>query len=117
MDQTFPLFPLNTVLFPGCLLDLQVFEVRYLDMLKRCCKGDHGFGVVGIHYGREVGEAAQGFASTGCEALIRDWQQQPNGLLGIRVEGGRRFDVLASSVQDDQLTRSATIPAVQGGEG
>lgn len=41
---------------------------------------------------------------TGCEALIRDWQQRPNGLLGIRVEGGRRFDVSASEVQPDQLT-------------
>src|SRR5690606_14156612 len=41
---------------------------------------------------------------TGCEALIRDWQQRPNGLLGIRVEGGRRFDVGVSEVQPDQLT-------------
>jgi Lon protease-like protein len=39
----------------------------------------------------------------GCEALIRDFQQQSNGLLGIRVEGGRRFRVLNTDVQRDQL--------------
>ena len=99
-----PLFPLDTVLFPGCMLDLQVFEARYLDMVSRCLKAGHGFGVVHIIEGSEVGLAATRFAGIGCEALIRDWQQRPNGLLGIRVEGGRRFDVVASEVQPDQLT-------------
>ena len=102
-----PLFPLDTVLFPGCMLDLQIFEARYLDMISRCLKAGHGFGVVHILEGSEVGAAAKRFAHTGCEALIRDWQQQPNGLLGIRVEGGRRFDVMASEVQPDQLTLAA----------
>ena len=41
-----PLFPLNTVLFPGCVLDLQIFEARYLDMISRCMKQGSGFGVV-----------------------------------------------------------------------
>ncbi|MCQ4240315.1 LON peptidase substrate-binding domain-containing protein [Stutzerimonas stutzeri] len=99
-----PLFPLDTVLFPGCMLDLQIFEARYLDMVSRCLKAGHGFGVVRLIEGSEVGAAAKTFAQTGCEALIRDWQQRPNGLLGIRVEGGRRFDVSASEVQPDQLT-------------
>jgi Lon protease-like protein len=99
-----PLFPLDTVLFPGCTLDLQIFEARYLDMVSRCLKAGHGFGVVRIVEGSEVGRAASEYASTGCEALIRDWQQRPNGLLGIRVEGARRFDVLSAEVQRDQLT-------------
>ena len=98
------LFPLNTVLFPGCILDLQIFEARYLDMISRCMKQSSGFGVVCILEGQEVGEAPQGFALIGCEALIRDFQQQDNGLLGIRVEGGRRFRVLSSELQRDQLT-------------
>ena len=88
-----PLFPLNTVLFPGCFLDLQVFEARYLDMVSQCLKAGHGFGVVHILDGKEVGAAPAEFSHIGCEALIRDWQQLPSGLLGIRVEGGRRFDV------------------------
>lgn len=99
-----PLFPLDTVLFPGCTLDLQIFEARYLDMVSGCLKAGHGFGVVRIIEGSEVGLAASEFAMTGCEALIRDWQQRPNGLLGIRVEGGRRFDVQSAEVQRDQLT-------------
>ena len=101
--MTLPLFPLNTVLFPGCVLDLQIFEARYLDMVARCMKQGTGFGVVCILDGREVGNAPQGIAGIGCEALIRDFQQQDNGLLGIRVEGGRRFAVLSTELQRDQL--------------
>jgi Lon protease-like protein len=101
---TLPLFPLNTVLFPGCMLDLQIFEARYLDMISRCMKQSQGFGVVCIIDGAEVGEAAGQFSAIGCEALIRDFQQLPNGLLGIRVEGGRRFRVQRAQVLPDQLT-------------
>lgn len=101
--MTLPLFPLNTVLFPGCVLDLQIFEARYLDMVARCMKQGTGSGVVCILDGREVGNAPQGIAGIGCEALIRDFQQQDNGLLGIRVEGGRRFEVLGTELQRDQL--------------
>ena len=102
--MTLPLFPLNTVLFPGCMLDLQIFEARYLDMISRCMKQGEGFGVVCILEGTEVGEAAGLFAAIGCEALIRDFQQLPNGLLGIRVEGARRFRVQRAQVLPDQLT-------------
>ena len=101
--MSLPLFPLNTVLFPGCVLDLQIFEARYLDMIARCMKQGTGFGVVCILEGGEVGEAPQDIARIGCEALIRDFQQQDNGLLGIRVEGGRRFEVLSTELQGNQL--------------
>ena len=97
------LFPLKTVLFPQCTLDLQIFEARYLDMIGRCMKQGGGFGVVCILDGSEVGHAPQDIARVGCEALIRDFQRQDNGLLGIRVEGGRRFEVLSTELQRDQL--------------
>ena len=100
--MTLPLFPLSTVLFPGCVLDLQIFEARYLDMIARCMKQGSGFGVVCILEGSEVGDAPQDIALIGCEALIRDFKQQDNGLLGIRVEGGRRFQVLSSQAQPNQ---------------
>lgn len=99
-----PLFPLNTVLFPGCILDLQIFEARYLDMISRCMKQGGGFGVVCILDGEEVGIAPAGYALVGCEALITDFKQQDNGLLGIRVQGGRRFNVLHTEIQRDHLT-------------
>ena len=102
--MNYPLFPLNTVLSPGCILDLQIFEARYLDMVSACMKRGEGFGVVTILEGREVGEAASRFSALGCEALIRDFQQRSNGLLGIRVEGGRRFRVDGVEVQAGQLT-------------
>ncbi|MEG5264847.1 LON peptidase substrate-binding domain-containing protein [Pseudomonas sp. JDS28PS106] len=98
-----PLFPLNAVLFPGCVLDLQLFEARYLDMIGRCMKQGTGFGVVCITEGSEVGVVPAGHSMIGCEALVRDFQQQDNGLLGIRVVGGRRFHVLETEVQRDQL--------------
>ncbi|WP_342650394.1 LON peptidase substrate-binding domain-containing protein [Pseudomonas sp. REB1044] len=101
--MTLPLFPLNTVLFPGCLLDLQIFEARYLDMIGRCMKQGEGFGVVCIAEGEQVGQAPAGIAAFGCEALIRDFAQQDNGLLGIRVEGVRRFRVAGTEVLKDQL--------------
>lgn len=97
------LFPLNTVLFPGCTLDLQIFEARYLDMISRCMKKGESFGVVCIFNDQEMGIAPDGYALIGCEAFIRDFKQQDNGLLGIRVEGGRRFRVLDVTVQKDQL--------------
>lgn len=101
--MTLPLFPLNAVLFPGCVLDLQLFEARYLDMISRCMKQGESFGVVCITEGKEVGDASVGYSLIGCEALVRDFQQQDNGLLGIRVEGGRRFRVLSTETQRDQL--------------
>ncbi|VVN08167.1 LON peptidase substrate-binding domain-containing protein [Pseudomonas fluorescens] len=101
--MSLPLFPLNTVLFPGCILDLQIFEARYLDMIGRCMKQGGGFGVVCILDGEEVGIAPAGYALVGCEARITDFKQQDNGLLGIRVQGGRRFHVVRTEVQRDQL--------------
>ena len=102
--MTLPLFPLDTVLFPGCNLDLQLFEPRYLDMLSACLKRGEGFGVVTLLEGSEVGPAPRAYSEVGCEALIRDWRQQSNGLLGIRVEGGRRLRVDSVRVQPVQLT-------------
>jgi Lon protease-like protein len=101
--MSLPLFPLNAVLFPGCVLDLQIFEARYLDMIGRCMKQGEGFGVVCITEGSEVGGVPEGFSQVGCEALVTDFQQQDNGLLGIRVLGGRRFRVVSAEAQRDNL--------------
>jgi Lon protease-like protein len=101
--MSLPLFPLNAVLFPGCVLDLQIFEARYLDMIGRCMKQGEGFGVVCITEGSEIGDVPEGFSQIGCEALMTDFQQQDNGLLGIRVVGGRRFRVIDAQTQRDNL--------------
>jgi Lon protease-like protein len=82
---------------------LQLFEARYLDMISRCMKQGEGFGIVCILEGREVGEAATAHASLGCEARVLDFEQQDNGLLGIRIQGARRFEVQGIEVARDQL--------------
>ena len=67
-----PLFPLHTVLFPGGLLSLRIFETRYVDLIGRCLREDGSFGVCLIHEGSEAG-APPTFADTGTSARIMDW--------------------------------------------
>jgi Lon protease-like protein len=88
-----PLFPLGTVLFPGGPLSLRIFETRYIDLVRRCLREDSGFGVVLIRDGTEAGGPAKTF-DVGTFARIVDFSQQPDGLLGIRAAGERRFRIL-----------------------
>jgi uncharacterized protein len=97
-----PLFPLNTVLFPGGLLNLRVFEQRYLDLVRDCARSGAGFGICLILHGREAGEPAVP-AAIGTLAHIVDFYTQPDGLLGICVSGARRFRVERSRVRDNGL--------------
>jgi len=88
-----PIFPLNTVLFPGGLLPLKVFEARYMDMTRDCLKRDQPFGVCLIHEGSEVGAPAvpQGI---GCLAKILEWDMQQQGILNLKTRGSQRFRIL-----------------------
>jgi hypothetical protein len=88
-----PLFPLGTVLFPGGPLSLRIFETRYIDLVRRCLREESGFGVVLIREGAEAGGPAKTF-DVGTYARIVDFSQQPDGLLGIRAAGERRFRIL-----------------------
>ncbi len=94
--KTLPLFPLNTVLFPDGMLPLRIFETRYLDMVRRCMRDDGGFVVVAIEppaEGEEPPSEADpsvGFHTMGTEARIIDWDQRPDGLLGILARGAQR---------------------------
>lgn len=95
------LFPLHTVLFPGGLLPLRIFESRYLDMVGRCLKAREGFGVVAIRAGSEVGEADVYAIGTGAE--IVDFDRDERGLLGIVAVGTRRFQLSSQRRRDDGL--------------
>lgn len=97
-----PLFPLGTVLFPGGPLPLRIFEARYIDLVRRCLRDGSGFGVVLIREGVEAGGPALTF-DVGTYARIVDFSQQPDGLLGIRAEGGRRFRILERRRERDGL--------------
>ena len=106
MPDTFqlPLFPLQTVLFPGGVLPLRIFEVRYLDLIQRCQKEGAPFGVVCLTQGSEVrqapaaGEAAptEVFHTIGTLAHIEAYERPQPGLMLIRCRGGRRFRLLRS---------------------
>ncbi|ALG68893.1 LON peptidase substrate-binding domain-containing protein [Beggiatoa leptomitoformis] len=92
-----PLFPLHTVLFPGGVLPLRIFEARYLDMVSHCLRTGGDFGICLIREGNEVGEAATTH-EVGTLATIIDWDQRSDGLLGIDVQGGQRFRLLSHEV-------------------
>jgi len=97
-----PLFPLSSVLFPGGSLGLRIFEPRYLDLVKRCGRSGEGFGICLILEGREAGAPAIP-AALGTEAAIVDFSMTDDGLLGLTVQGRRRFHVERTRVRDDGL--------------
>jgi len=78
-------------LFPGGPLPLKIFEVRYLDMVGRCIKGDSGFGVIAIRDGAESGAGDVSTHKVGTMAKIADWNRMDDGLLGITAVGESRF--------------------------
>jgi Lon protease-like protein len=98
-----PLFPLNTVLFPGGPLPLRIFEPRYVDMVRYCMRERAPFGVVLIRAGVEAGGAVSSTADVGTTARIVDFFQMPDGLLGIKCLGERKFRVSSRRTQNDGL--------------
>lgn len=104
--HSLPLFPLGTVLFPGGLLPLRIFEVRYLDMIGKCRKAGAPFGVVSLTSGAEVrkaGAEAESFAAVGTLADIRTFDAPQSGLLQIECVGTQRFRVRSSELQKHGL--------------
>ncbi|MHB2016183.1 MAG: LON peptidase substrate-binding domain-containing protein [Candidatus Xenobia bacterium] len=87
-----PLFPLNTVLFPGMVLPLRIFEPRYLQMIAECQSKQHGFGVCLIREGPEVGGTADPH-QVGTMAEITRITSLAGGHLLLQAEGTRRFRI------------------------
>jgi uncharacterized protein len=105
--SSLPLFPLGTVLYPGGLLPLRIFEVRYLDMIGKCHKTGAPFGVVALTEGSEVrkadamrasgdGFAVEEFNAIGTLATITEFSVPQPGLMVIRCEGAQRFKISSS---------------------
>jgi Lon protease-like protein len=87
-----PLFPLNTVLFPGQVLPLHIFEERYRLMIRHCLAQDMPFGVVLIKRGQEVGDVAEPHA-VGTMARIIESTHLDNGAMNIVSVGIQRFRI------------------------
>jgi Lon protease-like protein len=104
-----PLFPLKTVLFPGGVLPLRVFEARYMDMVRQCMKTESPFGVVLITKGGEVGAPAT-TESVGTLARITAWDMPKLGLLHLRAIGGDRFRIEHTETQTDGLLVATATP-------
>jgi len=100
-----PLFPLNTVLFPGGRLPLRIFEQRYMDMAKTCLKDGSPFGVCMIVDGKEVGEPAVP-AEIGTLARITTWDMPQLGVLQVVAVGAQRFRILDRHVESNGLGRA-----------
>ena len=101
-----PLFPLGTVLFPGALLPLQLFELRYLQMIGECERQGTGFGVVTLTQGREVhrpGEAAEQFERMGTRVQIERIERPQAGLVLVWCRGVDRFHVHNTTQRSDGL--------------
>jgi Lon protease-like protein len=109
------LFPLKSVLFPGALLHLKVFEARYLDLVSACLRENVPFGVVCIASGSEVGrEGQQRFESQGVLAHIEEVDAEGANLLKVRCRGAERFECDGAARQEADGLWTAdivTLPA------
>jgi Lon protease-like protein len=111
--MTLPLFPLATVLFPGGLLPLRVFEQRYIELAKRSIRDDSPFGVCLIGEGAEVmgpGRPPPKFEAIGTLARITDFDMPESGILHLRTRGETRFRVLAHRVEPNGLVVADVVP-------
>jgi Lon protease-like protein len=109
------LFPLHTVLFPGGLLPLRIFEQRYLSLVTSCLKDERPFGVCLIRKGDEVAGPAREmpapeFAPIGTLARVVRCDVHEPGILHIGVEGKERFRVRTHAVERDGLVIGAVTP-------
>ena len=99
--SSLPLFPLGSVLFPGGLLALRVFEVRYLDMVRKCQQAGAPFGVVSLTQGREVRQAGapdEQFSDVGTLAVIEQIETPQPGLITLLCRGTQRFRITQRSL-------------------
>lgn len=100
-----PIFPLGSVLFPGCQMPLHLFEERYRRLMRDHLDHDPIFGVVLTETGHEVGDEPA-IHGVGTAARLLAAQEFPDGRWAILIEGTRRFRVLGSSWELSYLTGS-----------
>ena len=95
-----PLFPLSNALFPAGVVHLRIFEVRYLDMIRRSIAEDTEFGIVGLLAGSEVRspEGVETLSPVGTMARVESWEAPMPALLEIRCRGTSRFRLRSSEV-------------------
>lgn len=97
-----PLFPLSSIVMPGGIMKLRLFERRYIDMVKDCFRNNTGFGICLIREGNEAGEPSDPYP-LGTRTSIIDFDQGDDGLLHISAQGEDEFEILSYAADDSQL--------------
>lgn len=114
-DTAMPLFPLTTVLYPQGVLNLQIFEVRYLDLMKKCLRDGTPFGVVSLLDGTEVRrpEEKVQLAKIGTLVKIEQHNFVTPTLMEISTVGTQRFKLQSAAQEKNGLWRGEiqTLPA------
>ena len=118
-QKALPLFPLNTVVFPGGRLPLRIFEQRYLEMITQAIANDTPFGICAIREGAETGNPAVPYDVGTC-MRITDWDMPQTGILHIETIALERFVIrsthtepsglLIGTVEDVSVESAAPIP-------
>ena len=107
--STLPLFPLNTLIFPGGRLPLRIFEQRYLDMVKQAIADNSPFGICAIREGSEVGAPAVPY-DIGTRVIITDWDMPQTGILHIDTQAQERFVIRSSHTEPNGLLVGTVEP-------
>jgi Lon protease-like protein len=102
-QKELPLFPLHTVLFPGMMLPLHIFEERYKLMISECVRDSQPFGVVLLRSGQESGRNATIY-DTGTTAHITQVEQLGDGRMNIATLGHSRFRIQSTHNKKPYMT-------------
>jgi uncharacterized protein len=131
MSTRLPLFPLGSVLYPGLVLPLHIFEDRYRQLVADLLDGPEPrqIGVIAIEHGRETGvDGVSALYQTGCTAVIRRVEKHDDGRFDLVTVGDTRFRLLSLGEQapyfsgdvellpdelGDEDEAAAMVPAVQ----
>ena len=115
LPDPLPLFPLRTVLFPGALLGLKVFETRYVDLVSECLRTAQPFGVICLRQGAEAGAgkaAPVQLEQVGVLVSIEEVDAEQPGILHLRCLGGQRFRLAGAADQRDNGLWQASAEAI-----
>jgi uncharacterized protein len=119
MSETLPLFPLGTVLFPGLLLPLHIFEERYRQLIRDLLERPEPrrFGVIAIRQGRETGvDGIQALHEVGCTATLRQVKELEDGRYDIVTVGTHRFRLAGVDDSRPYLQGQVDLLAEEAGE-
>jgi uncharacterized protein len=112
MSTKLPLFPLGTVLYPGQVLPLHIFEERYRQLVADLLADQEPreFGVIAIRHGRETGvDGVSALYQTGCTARIRQVERYPDGRYDVVTVGAQRFRLLGLDDPDPYFLGDAVL--------